>query len=398
MLRTSFLLNLLIENGKHIMIVGPTGTGKTATIKDLLLNKLDKQKYFPMFVTLSHQSSANSVQEIIETKLVKLSHETGIFGPPDKKKGILFVDDLNMPAKERYGAQPPLELLRQTLDHGGWYDLKTNAFKEIANTQMICSMQAEGKEPITSRLIAKFSVITVQSFDDSNLQNIFNDIVATFLSQRGVRNGVIYQNSSAIVNASVELYRSVCNELLPTPSKFYYTFNLRDLSKIFQGVLSVPLDSISKRDQLVRLWAHECYRVFGDRLVTKDDQDFFAGHLNVVAQKHFEETYEHALQLSLTKNNPTIPFSVFAGNDISHISKFQDFLNSSAASKQYTEVNEPGALRNVLNEYLEDYMMYSNAVKSKLVLFDDAMLHLSRICRILRQPAGHALLVGVPGT
>lgn len=48
------------------------------------------------------------------------SRHAGVYGPPVGQTAIIFVDDLNMPEVETYGAQPPLELLRQMIDNGGW--------------------------------------------------------------------------------------------------------------------------------------------------------------------------------------------------------------------------------------------------------------------------------------
>ena len=47
-----------------------------------------------------------------------------MYGPAMGKKCIIFIDDLNLPQSDESGTIPPVELLRQWVDHGYWYDKK----------------------------------------------------------------------------------------------------------------------------------------------------------------------------------------------------------------------------------------------------------------------------------
>ena len=80
-------------------------------------------------------AAGDPARAAIESKLEKKKKTQ--MGAPAGKRVVIFVDDVNMPTVETYGAQPPVELMRQYADHKGFYDRSKLFWKEIVDTVIV---------------------------------------------------------------------------------------------------------------------------------------------------------------------------------------------------------------------------------------------------------------------
>ncbi|NXK36347.1 DYH7 protein, partial [Piprites chloris] len=389
--RYTYLLELFITHGKPLLLVGPTGTGKSVYVKDKLMNNLERELYFPFFINFSARTSANQTQNIIMARLDK--RRKGIFGPPMGKKCIIFVDDMNMPALEKYGAQPPIELLRQFSDHGFWYDLKDTSKITLVDIQLLAAMgpPGGGRNPITPRFLRHFNICTINSFSDETMIRIFSTVVALYLRTNDFPSD-FSTIGNQIVSATLEVYKKAIKNLLPTPTKSHYTFNLRDFSRVIHGCLLIKKHSVENKRVMIRLFVHEVFRVFYDRLVEDDDRAWLFKLVKNIVKEHFKETFDSVFAHLKQGKAPVTEENMRS-------LCFGDYMDPELEGDErlYIEVPSIEEFGDVVEQCLDEYNQ-TQKTRMNLVVFRYMLEHLSRISRILKQPGGNALLVGMGGS
>lgn len=284
--RYGYLMEKLLTVQRSVLFTGETGVGKSVIARALLLDIAEKSDYLPVFLNFSAQTSSNRTQEMVEAKLEK--KRKNVLGAPKNKRMIIFIDDLNMPKLDMYGSQPPIELLRQFQDFGGFYNRVEEGmpFTELKDITIAaaCAPPGGGRNPVSLRLLRHFCMFSIPSPSEYNLKHIFKSITQGFFSDF---NNAVKACADQIVDSAVEIYGRMSTELLPTPAKSHYVFNLRDLSKCIQGVLQVKPESISDKDSVARLFYHESQRVFHDRLINEEDKKYFHSILSEMSSKYF---------------------------------------------------------------------------------------------------------------
>ena len=357
-----------LSEHKPLMLCGPPGSGKTMTLFSAL------RKLPDMEVVGLNFSSATTPELILKTFEQYCEYRktpNGVVLAPVQigRWLVVFCDEINLPAADKYGTQRVISFLRQLVESGGYWRAKDMAWVKLERIQFVgaCNPPTDpGRVPLSHRFLRHAPLVMVDYPGEVSLKQIYGTYNRALL--KVVPNLRAY--AEPLTDAMVAFYLA-SQKQFTTDVQAHYVYSPRELTRWIRGIYEAikPLEILSV-EGLVRVWAHEALRLFQDRLVSEEEKTWTDDHIDLVATEHFP-TINHQEALS------------------------RPILFSNWTSKNYIPVD-----RQTLREYTKARLrvFYEEELDVPLVLFNDVLDHVLRIDRVFRQIQGHLLLIGVSGS
>ncbi|OAG20310.1 hypothetical protein CC77DRAFT_1020822 [Alternaria alternata] len=353
---------------KPLLLCGPPGSGKTMTLFSAL------RKLPNMQVVGLNFSSATTPDLLIKTFEQYCEYKKTLNGvqltPTQVGRWlVIFCDEINLPAPDKYGTQRAISFLRQLVEHNGFWRTSDKTWVTLDRIQFVgaCNPPTDaGRTPMGLRFLRHAPLIMVDYPGQQSLLQIYGTFNTAVLKIIPTLRGY----ADALTRAMVQLYAESQKRFTPDIQP-HYVYSPRELTRWVRGIYEAlrPLESLPI-EGLVRIWAHEALRLFQDRLIAEEERQWTEECVHRIAAEHF----------------PTIDEEKALGGPI---------LFSNWLSKNYVPV-EREQLREFVKARLRTFC--EEEVDVPLILFNDVLEHVLRIDRVFRQPQGHLILIGVSGS
>jgi dynein heavy chain len=161
-----------------------------------------------------------------------------------------------------------------------------------------------------------------------------------------------------IVSNTINLYKMIQEKFRPTPAKSHYTYNLRDVSKVFQGIAKASPKAITNDNEMIKLWAHECLRVFSDRLISESDHEKFSELLKEQIKEKFKRDWTSLVEVEPLLFASFVPLCYPDGD-----------TSKKPYNDVYCELTDRVKVKQSAENFLGEYNNMFPSKKMNLVLF-----------------------------
>ncbi|QRW00298.1 cytoplasmic dynein 1 heavy chain 1 [Ceratobasidium sp. AG-Ba] len=357
-----------LSEHKPLMLCGPPGSGKTMTLFSALRKLPDLEV---VGLNFSSATTPELILKTFEQYCEFRKTPNGVILAPVQigRWLVLFCDEINLPATDKYGTQRVISFLRQLVECGGFYRTSDMAWVKLERIQFVgaCNPPTDpGRVPLSHRFLRHAPLVMVDYPGEVSLKQIYGTY------SRGLLKVLpnLRQYAEPLTDAMVEFYLA-SQKRFTTDAQAHYVYSPRELTRWVRGIYEAirPLEMLTA-EGLVRVWAHEALRLFQDRLVTEEERTWTDENIDACAMQHF----------------PTL-------NKDEALSR--PILFSNWTSRFYVPVE-----REQLREYTKARLrvFHEEELDVQLVLFNDVLDHVLRIDRVFRQVQGHLLLIGVSGS
>lgn len=356
-----------LSEHKPLMLCGPPGSGKTMTLFSAL-RKLPDQDVVGL-----NFSSATTPELILKTFDQYCEYRktpSGVVLAPVQlgKWMVLFCDEINLPARDKYGTQRVISFLRQLVERGGFWRPSDKVWVRLERIQFVgaCNPPTDpGRVPLSHRFLRHAPLIMVDYPGEVSLNQIYSTFNRALLKVTPNLRGY----ADALTAAMVDFYLA-SQRRFTADQQAHYVYSPRELTRWMRGIYEAikPLDDLDL-DGLVRVWAYEGLRLFQDRLVHEGEKQWTDSEIDATARQHFPNVGDSALARPIL---------------------FSNWLTRSTQSVDIEALRRHTTAR--LAQYSEEEL------ETRLVLHDGTLDVATSIDRVLRQRQGHVLMIGVSGS
>ena len=290
---------------------------------------------------------------------------------------MLVVEDVNLTPSDKYGDQQNCELMRQLIKENGYYDLqKPSDWASVMGINYICVMThpLSTHRDIPMRFKGQLCALNMTVPSDSSLNTALTRVFDRHFSKAFSKKSgsPVIGIAKMLPEATIALCKSLKQALVSNDSKIHYSFNLHDIMRVVKGILQCNPTEYPTGEHLIRLWRHECERVFSDKLVSLEHRTTVLDSIqNILRHKSFDEiNREQCL-----------------AEEYDRFGSFFREKKDKKADLGYGVLPDMDTLADKLEEL-------QAKEKMSCPLYDEAIEHVLRIARVLSMRRGSVILVG----